>query len=149
GQGEEAFRLMAEAIRMIPDRPVNAAEFDPQIKALYKRVKDELTRQGPGTLAVQVDDANAVAFLRERYAGTGAGTLHGLLRGIYRVLGTRGDHAGRIHEVEVPARGRATVDVSWSIDSVLRTRAGYVGLETRGSDGGESVANLAVKLGRA
>jgi hypothetical protein len=144
GSGEDAFRYMAEAIRTIPDRPINAAEFDPQVKALYKKVKDELLRQGAGTLEIKVDDPTAVIFVDERFVGTGAVKLDGLLPGRYRVYVAKGEAPGRVREVELPAKGHAAVDVPWAIDGLLRTRGAYVGLE--GADG---ALDAAVRLGRA
>jgi tetratricopeptide (TPR) repeat protein len=149
GRTEDAFRLMAEAVRAIPDRPVNAAEFDPQVKALYRRVKDELTRQGPATLEVKVDDPTAVIFVDERFAGTGTVALDNLLPGQYRVLVARGEQLGRVHRIEVPGHGHATVDVAWALDGTLRTARGYVGLESRAGAGGAGEIELAVKLARA
>src|SRR5262245_34319909 len=35
GAGEDAFAFMAEAIRSFPDRPINNAQFDPSVSALY------------------------------------------------------------------------------------------------------------------
>ncbi|HTL84069.1 MAG TPA: hypothetical protein VL856_02735 [Acidimicrobiia bacterium] len=144
GKGEDAFRDMAEAMRMIPDRPINASEFDPSVKALYKKVKDELVRQGAGTLEIKVDDANAVIFVDERFVGTGAVKLDGLLPGRYRVYVAKGEQPGRTREIEVPAKGHASVDVTWGIDGVLRTRPGYVGIE-----GAENELDSAVRVARA
>ncbi len=149
GAGEDAFRSMAEAIRTVPDRPINAADFDPQVKALHRRVKDELTKQGVGTLEVKVDDSTAVVFVDERFVGTGAVKLDGLLPGRYRVYVAKGDQPGRVREVELPAHGHATVDVPWQIDGVLRTRSGYVGLEAPRGAGTDGEINEAIKVARA
>jgi len=147
GNGEDAFRSMAEAIRTIPDRPVNPTEFDPSVKTLYRKVKDELVRQGAATLEIKVDDPTAVIFVDERFVGTGAAKLDGIMPGRYRVYVAKGDAPGRVREIEVPAKGHASVDVAWEIDGVLRTRAGYVGLEApRGA--GLSL-DAAVRIARA
>jgi hypothetical protein len=144
GKGEDAFRLMAEAIRAMPDRAVNTSEFDPSVKALHKKVKDELARQGAGSLDIKVDDATAVIFVDERFAGTGAVSLDGLLPGRYRVYVARGEEPGRVREIDVPAKGRAALVVPWVIDGALRTRPGYVGLERS-----DNALDAAVRLGRA
>lgn len=145
GNGEDAFRAMAEAIRTMPDRPVNTAEFDPSVKALYKKVKDELVRQGAGALEIKVDDPTAVIFVDERFVGTGAVSLDGLLPGRYRVYVAKGEQPGRVREIDLPAKGHATVEIPWVIDGVLRTAPGYVGLERSG----DGALDAAVRLARA
>jgi hypothetical protein len=145
GDGEAAFKLIAEAIRMMPDRPVNGAEFDPSVKALYRKVKDALVQQGAGTLEVHVDDATAVVFVDERFVGTGEVKLDGLMPGRYRVYVAKGEQAGRVREVELPAKGHASVDVPWEIDGALRTRPGYVGLDAPE----DAQIDAAVRLARA
>ena len=145
GDGEKAFDLIAEAIRMMPDRPVNGAEFDPSVKALYRRVKDELVKQGAGTLEIKVDDATAVVFVDERFVGTGEVKLDGLMPGRYRVYVAKGEQPGRVREIELPAKGHASVDVPWEIDGALRTRAGYVGIEAPD----DAQLDAAVRLARA
>jgi hypothetical protein len=145
GDGESAFKLIAEAIRMMPDRPFNSAEFDPSVKALYRKVKDALAQQGAGTLEVKVDDATAVVFVDERFVGTGEVKLDGLMPGRYRVYVAKGEQPGRVREVELPAKGHASVDVPWEIDGALRTRAGYVGIEAPE----DSQIDAAVRMARA
>jgi hypothetical protein len=149
GANEDAFSSMAEAIRLLPDRPFNPSEFDPEVRALYKRVKDELVRRGTGTLEVKVDEPTAVIFLDERFVGTGSVKLDGLLPGRYRVYIAKGDQPGRVHDVEVSAGGNASIDVSWAIDGVLRTRTGYVGFEAPRGAGTDEEIGSAVRVARA
>jgi len=149
GKGEDAFGYMAEAIRTFPGRHVSAAEFDPKVNALYRKVKEELHRQGEGTLEVKVDDSNAVIFVDERFVGTGSVKLDNLAPGRYRVYVAKGGHAGRVREVEVSAGGHASIDVPWQLDGTLRTHGGYAGLEFgKGVGTGEELA-VAVKIARA
>src|SRR5262249_26312009 len=68
--GESAFALMAEMIRSFPDRPVSGTQFDPSVIALYRRVREELVRQGTGMVEVRVDDPNAAVWIDEQFAGT-------------------------------------------------------------------------------
>jgi hypothetical protein len=149
GKGEDAFGYMAEAIRTFPGRHVSAAEFDPKVNALYRKVKEELHRQGEGTLEVKVDDPNAVIFVDERFVGTGAIKLENLVPGRYRVYVAKGGQAGRVREVEVAAGGHATIDVPWQIDGTLRTHAGYAGLELGRGAGTAEEIGVAVKVARA
>lgn len=128
-RGEDAFRVMAEAIRTFPDNAVSSTEFDPQVVALQRRVKAELARQGTGTLDVRVDAPDVVVFVNERFAGTGGAKLEGLLPGRYRVFSSKGERQGRVHEVEVAPASHASVEIAWEIDSTLVTRDRYVGLE--------------------
>jgi hypothetical protein len=147
-KGEDAFRLMAEAIRSFPDRHVSTAEFDPKVNALFRKVKAELTRQGTGSLEVKVDDAAAVVFLNERFVGTGAVTVPGLFPGTYRVYVAKGAQPGRVRDVSVSAGGQAVIAVSWAIDSVLRSGSGYLGLEHPRGSGTEGELATATRLGR-
>jgi hypothetical protein len=149
GHGEDAFRVMAEAIRTFPDAVVTSAEFDPQVIALHRRVKQELARQGTGALEVRVDDSAAVVFVNERFAGTGTAKLDGLPVGRYRIYVAKGEVAGRVHEVEVAAGGHATVDIAWSVDGVLRTDDSYAGLEVPLGQDTSGEIGAAIKVARA
>ncbi|MCE9571825.1 MAG: hypothetical protein K8W52_01585 [Deltaproteobacteria bacterium] len=149
GHGEDAFRVMAEAIRTFPDSAITTAEFDPQVIALQRKVKQELARQGTGALEVRVDDPAAVVFVNERFAGTGTAKLETLAPGRYRVYTSKGEVPGRVHEVEVAPGGRATVDVAWSVDGVLRTRDDYAGLEVPVGQDTDGEIGAAVKVARA
>lgn len=147
--GEDAFRMMAEAIRTFPDNTITTAEFDPQVIALQRKVKQELARQGTGSLDVRTDDPGVVVFVNERFAGTGSAKLDALPPGRYRVYSTKGDAPGRVHEVEVAAGAHATVDIAWSLDGMLVTRDGYVGLEVPAGSDTSGELGAGVKVARA
>ena len=148
GKGEDAFRAMAEAIRTFPDRHVSAAEFDPKVNALFRRVKAELTKQGTGSLEVKVDDAAAVIFVNERFVGTGTARLDALFPGAYRVYVAKGAQPGRVRQVQVSAGVQAVAAVTWQIDGTLRTGPRYVGVEFPAGTGADQEIALATRLGR-
>lgn len=146
GHGEDAFAVMAEAVRTFADRAPPAAEYDPQVIALYRRVKAELVRQGTGTLDVKVDDEAAIIFINERFVGTGSVHAEKLAAGHYRIYVAKGAVPGRIHEIDVPAGGAATVNVSWQLDAALETAPDHVGLiHANESDGSD--LSTAIQLG--
>ena len=148
--GEEAFGFMAEAIRSFPDRHVSAAEFDPRVNALYRRVKAELAAQGTGGLEIKVDDASAAIFLDERYVGTGTATIDALFPGAYRVFVAKGEQApGRVHEVRVAPTETTTLSIAWELDAALRSGAQHVALELPAGATVESEVAMATRVGRA
>jgi hypothetical protein len=149
GKGEDAFSLMAEVVRSFPDHAPSAADWDPKVVALYRRVRDELGRQGFGTLDVRVDDEAAVIFVDERFVGTGTAKIDKLLPGRYRVYIAKGSQPGRVHEIDVAPGAASTVNVSWEVDGVLRTSGDYVGLELPPGTTPENELAAAVHLGRA
>jgi len=148
GNNDDAFSIMAEAIRTFPDEHPSSTEFDPRVSALHRRVKDELTRQGAGTLDVRTDDPAAVIFVDERFAGTGTIQLEGLLPGRYRVYAEKGKQAGRVREIEVAPAAGAVMTIPWTVDGVVRTTADHVYLDVHGLAAGAEVSS-AISLGHA
>lgn len=129
GNAEDAFSAMAEAIRSFPDRPVSNAQFDPSVSALYRRVKDELARQGLGTLEVKVDDPTVAVFVDEQFAGSGGAKLGPIAPGRYRVYISKAKLPGRVHEIDVAPGSSQTIELSWAVDAVLHTEDGVVALD--------------------
>jgi tetratricopeptide (TPR) repeat protein len=121
GRPDDAVRSMAEAIRTFPDRAVSASEFDPRVRDLQRRVRQELQRQGTGGLELRVDDPAAILFLNERFVGTGATRLDGLPAGTYRVHVAKGSRVGRQHRIAVHPGSVVSLAVAWELDAALRT----------------------------
>ncbi len=148
-KGEDAFALMAEAIRSFPERTINPAEFAPNVAALYRRVKADLAKQGVGTLEVNVDDPAATIYVDEQLVATGTARLERLAPGTYRVFIAKAQHAGRVRDVTIATGATTTVNVTWSIDGALRTRGRSVALALDNGTGGDAELLAATQLGRA
>ena len=148
GHGEDAFALMAEVVRTFGDRAPSAAKYYPQVIALYHRVRAELLRQGTGTLDVKVDDDAAVIFIDERFVGTGSVHAAKLPAGRYRVYVAKGTTPGRVHEVDVPPGGTATVNVLWQLDAAVETAPDHVALIQPATEGDGTDLAAAIQLGR-
>jgi hypothetical protein len=140
---------MAELIRSFPDRPIPAAQYDPNVGALYRRVREELARQGTGTLAVKLDDPAANVFADEAFIGSGTAKLSDLPPGRRRIYVARGEEPGRVHEIDVPPRGTASLEISWALDGALRTAGSVVSLQVDESAGADAEVQQATALGRA
>jgi hypothetical protein len=149
GHPDDGARTMAEAVRTFPDRAVSAAEFDPRVRDLQRRVRQELQRQGTGSLELRVDDPAAVLFLNERFVGTGATRLDGLPAGTYRVHVAKGTRAGRQHRVAVHPGSVASLAVSWELDAALRTDADGAFLALDAGAAPERELALASRLARS
>lgn len=148
GRSDDAFSIMAEAVRTFPDDHPSSTEFDPRVGALHRRVKDELTRQGQASLEVRTDDPAVVIFIDERFAGTGTVKLDGLLPGRYRVYTEKGRAPGRVRVVEVAPGVAASVSVPWLVDGVIRTIAQRVVIDLHDLPQGTEW-HVALSIGRA
>jgi len=148
GRAEDSFRHMSDAIRRFPDRHVSVAEFDPRVNALFRRVKAELTKQGTGTLAIEVDDPAAVIFLAGRFVGTGTAEVGALYPGDFEVFVAKAASAGRVHTARINPGEKTTLSISWAFDAALRTSAGQVVLEVPPGTTPKQELALATRLGR-
>jgi hypothetical protein len=149
GSGKDAFAFMAELIRSYPDRPVTSADFDPKVGALYHRVKDELARQGVGTLEVKLDDPTVNIFLDEQFVGSGSAKLGQLAPGSYRVYVTKGQDTGRVHTIDVGAGSSAFISASWQLDGALHTSGAAVTFDLDKAAGADAEMQSATQLARA
>jgi len=148
GRSEDSFRYMSTAIRSFPDRHVSAAEFDPRVNALFRRVKAELEKQGTGSLEIEVDDPAVVIFLAGRFVGTGTAKVSPLYRGVFEVFVAKATSAGRVHTVRVDPGETARLSISWAIDGALRLGPDHVALELPADATPRQELALAAKLGR-
>jgi len=147
GHADDAFALMAEAIRSFPDRSINTAQFDPSVIALFRKVKQELAKQGGGTLEIKTDDPAATIFVDEQFAGSGTARLDKAPPGRYRIYVTKGQARGRVREMDLSPGASATLDVPSTLDAALHDDAGGVSLVTDADDAAQ--VQLAVRLGHA
>lgn len=150
GPSEKATEAMAELIRSFPDREISYADYGPEPRELYRRVRRSLEEEGKGGLAIAVDDAETVVFVNERYVGVGSVTVPDLFRGTYRVYLQQGTRRGRVHRVAVEAGPPTSLSVSWRFDAALSTDHGVAALifddaEQRRAE----EARQAVRIGRA
>jgi hypothetical protein len=144
GRNDDAFRWMAEAIRSFGSQAPSATEFDPSVIALYSQVRNELKRQGVGALEINVSDPAVTVFLDERFVGSGHVSFQDLSPGMYRVLVAKGSQDGRVHQVQVPPGGHASLDIAWELDAAVSTTSGVTTLAAHGDDLAD-----AIRLGRA
>ncbi|HTJ43473.1 MAG TPA: carboxypeptidase-like regulatory domain-containing protein, partial [Kofleriaceae bacterium] len=148
GRGEDAFSLMSEAIRSFPDRSINGAQFDPTAVALFRKVKQELSKQGAGTIDIKVDDPAATVFIDEQFVASGSAHLEKLAPGPYRVYVTKGKETGRVRDVDLAPGTSLTIDVPWTLEAAFRNTSNGLVLETHGADNSKTI-ELAVRLGHA
>lgn len=149
GSAQDAFGLMAEAIRSFPDRPVSGAQFDPTVNALYNRVRRELDRQGAGSLEVTLDDPGVNVFVDEQFVGAGSTKREHLAPGRYRVYVSKGQDVGRVHDVDVAPGTAATIIIDWQLDRALRTSGSLVALQFDMNTSIDTEARSASQLARA
>ena len=148
GRSEDSFRYMSMAVRSFPDRHVSAAEFDPRVNALFRRVKAELEKQGTGSLEIEVDDPAAVIFLAGRFVGTGTAKVSPLFPGDFEVFVAKATSSGRVHTVRVNPGETARLSVSWALDSALRSGSDDLFVELPAGATSKQELATAVKLAR-
>ncbi|MCC6995752.1 MAG: hypothetical protein IT370_14170 [Deltaproteobacteria bacterium] len=121
GKQEAADLAIHELLVHFPDRPIERRKYGPEPLELAKRVRTGLEQAGLARLSIDVaDDRAAVIFLDGRFLAVGNADVADVLPGKHTVF-IRGTLAGRIHYVELPAKGSATLHLSMGLDSVLST----------------------------
>ena len=122
GHKREATRLMARLIRYFPELKLSRVDHGEKPRALYLRVRKLLNKQTRGSLRVRVNDPNVIIFLNGRFDGTGNQVFNDLYPGEHFVYVQRGREPGRIHVVTIQSGHRSDLDISWTLDHVLRTQ---------------------------
>jgi hypothetical protein len=125
---DEAERAMADLLRSFPDTDFSRITYGPEALDLYVKVKEELDKQGRGSLFVDCDSPNAVVFINERYEAVGNVAKQGLWPGTYRIVAQYGTETGRVHMVEVEPNGETTLKIERVYDTAL-VSAGWTGFQ--------------------
>ena len=124
GREAQATEAMKELVRSFPDREVSYKAYGPEPREFFDAVRQDLSGDGKGSIAVDLDDDRTVVFVNERYAGTGDVAVADLYPGTYRLFLQQGNASGRIHEVVVEPGATTAVNLSWQLDAALRTDGG-------------------------
>ena len=126
GQGQLATERVSEVIRSFPDRDLSLVKHGPDLASFYRKVRQEMDRQGRGSLTIEVGRPGCMVFVNERFVGLSPARVVDLYPGQYRVYVQRAGQGGRIHTVSVEG-GNHQQTLSFDLDRVLRSRP-YVGL---------------------
>jgi hypothetical protein len=124
GRTTQATQVMKELVRSFPDRDVSYKDYGPEPHELFDAVRQDLAREGKGSIAVDLDDDRTVVFINEHYVNFGDVKIPDLYPGTYRLFLQQGNRFGRVHDVVVEAGSTTTVSLSWQLDAVLRTDGG-------------------------
>lgn len=149
-RGEKATERIGEVIRSFPDRDLSLVQtqFGPELVTLFRKVRNELGKQGRGTLVVTTAPPGCLVFLDERFVGVSPVRVVDLYAGRYRVYVQHQQRQGRVHEVTV-RQGEQALRIHFELDSVLRTEpwVGFRFADLAAQD--RSEARLAAELGQA
>ena len=149
GRPTQATEAMKELVRSFPDREVSYKDYGPEPREFFDAVRQDLGRDGKGSIAVDLDDDRTVVFVNERYADQGDATISDLYPGTYRLFLQQGERFGRVHDVVVEAGATTTVSLSWPLDAALRTN-GTAALEFADEAARRELeARFAVRVARA
>lgn len=121
GRATQATEAMKELVRSFPQNEVSYKDYGPEPREFFDAVRQDLAREGKGSIAVDLDDDRTVLFVNEHYVDAGDAKIRDLYPGTYRLFLQQGNRFGRVHEVVVEAGTTTTVSLSWQLDAVLRT----------------------------
>jgi hypothetical protein len=149
GRATQATDVMKELVRTFPVVEVSYKDYGPETREFFDAVRQDLGRDGKGSIAIDVDDDRTVVFVNERYAGVGDVKLVDQFPGTYRVFLQQGERFGRVHEIKVEPGATTTVNLSWQLDAALRT-AGAAALQFDDEPARRNLeARFAVRVARA
>lgn len=134
GNSQESTDAMSEIIRTFSDRSINSTRWDPDIIKLQSTIKADLAPE-VGTLRIEVSDPKTVLYVNERYVGAGDKEYTDLVPGKYRIYAEPAGEQGRVHTVNVSTGSITPLRIDSTLDTALRTRGDYVGLELDGESG--------------
>ena len=121
GRATQATEAMKELVRSFPQSEVSYKDYGPEPREFFDAVRQDLAREGKGSIAVDLDDDRTVLFVNEHYVDAGDAKIRDLYPGTYRLFLQQGNRFGRVHEVVVEAGTTTTVSLSWQLDAALRT----------------------------
>ena len=96
-------------------------DYGPETREFFDAVRQDLAREGKGSIAVDLDDDRTVVFVNEHYVNAGDARIRDLYPGTYRLFLQQGNRYGRVHDVVVEAGTTTSVSLSWQLDAVLHT----------------------------
>jgi hypothetical protein len=121
GRTTQATEAMKELVRSFPQSEVSYKDYGPETREFFDAVRQDLAREGKGSIAVDLDDDRTVVFVNERYVDAGDARIRDLYPGTYRLFLQQGNRYGRVHDVVVEAGTTTSVSLSWQLDAVLHT----------------------------
>ena len=121
GRPTQATEAMKELVRSFPQSEVSYKDYGPETREFFDAVRQDLAREGKGSIAVDLDDDRTVVFVNEHYVNAGDARIRDLYPGTYRLFLQQGNRYGRVHDVVVEAGTTTSVSLSWQLDAVLHT----------------------------
>ncbi len=121
GRPTQATEAMKELVRSFPQSEVSYKDYGPETREFFDAVRQDLAREGKGSIAVNLDDDRTVVFVNEHYVDAGDARIRDLYPGTYRLFLQQGNRYGRVHDVVVEAGTTTSVSLSWQLDAVLHT----------------------------
>ncbi len=121
GRTTQATEAMKELVRSFPQSEVSYKDYGPETREFFDAVRQDLAREGKGSIAVDLDDDRTVVFVNEHYVDAGDARIRDLYPGTYRLFLQQGNRYGRVHDVVVEAGTTTSVSLSWQLDAVLHT----------------------------
>jgi hypothetical protein len=121
GRTSQATEAMKEVVRSFPQSEVSYKDYGPETREFFDAVRQDLSREGKGSIAVDLDDDRTVVFVNEQYIDAGDAKIRDLYPGTYRLFLQQGSRYGRVHDVVVEAGTTTNVSLSWQLDAALHT----------------------------
>ncbi len=149
GRTTQATEAMKELVRSFPQSEVSYKDYGPETREFFDAVRQDLAREGKGSIAVNLDDDNTVVFVNERYVNAGDVRIRDLYPGTYRLFLQQGNRFGRVHDVVVEAGTTTSVSLSWQLDAVLHTEGAAALVFDDEAARRDLEARFAVRLARA
>jgi hypothetical protein len=126
---DAAQRWMTEVVGSFQESEIELANYGPEALDFYRKVRQSIrARSAGGTLIVNVDDAGAMIFVNEGYAGLGKATLDNVFLGSCRVLVRKGANPGRVFRPSMVPGEPTRLHVSWAFEAALHSSPRWVGL---------------------
>jgi hypothetical protein len=126
---DAAQRWMTEVVGSFQESEIELANYGPEALDFYRKVRQSIrARSAGGTLIVNIDDAGAMIFVNEGYAGLGKATLSNVFLESCRVLVRKGANPGRVFRPSMVPGEPTRLHVSWAFEAALHTSPRWVGL---------------------
>ncbi|MEP6864772.1 MAG: hypothetical protein ABJE66_29400 [Deltaproteobacteria bacterium] len=116
---------MQELIRLFPSFVVSRKQYGLEAEQLFQRIRSEQTSLGRGSLELDIDDPNAIAYVDDTVRPTHT-TIGDLIPGEHHVL-VVSNYASHEYSVEVIPRQIARLNIDTDLDAVLAVGNDWVG----------------------